>query len=85
MALWTQQDIDNLKANMASGTLSIKYGGPPARERTFQSLAEMRKLLAEMVADVAASAPGAANTSRRYTKHSQGFGRRGRGSFRRNE
>lgn len=56
MATWTQADIDTLKAAVASGVLSVRYAGPPAREITYQSLGEMRKLLAEMIADVGAQA-----------------------------
>ncbi len=49
---WTQADIDRLKAAIASGVLSVNYAGPPSRSITYQSLAEMRKLLAEMVGQV---------------------------------
>lgn len=52
MALWTQSDIDSLKAAVASGVLTVTYAGPPARSKTYQSLSEMRALLAEMVASV---------------------------------
>jgi hypothetical protein len=50
--VWTQADIDSLKAAVASGVLSVSYSGPPSRTITYQSLAEMRDLLAEMVAAV---------------------------------
>lgn len=56
---WTQADIDTLKAAVASGILMVRYDGPPARTITYQSLREMRDLLASMQADVAASAGGA--------------------------
>ncbi len=56
MSIWVQADIDSLKAAVASGVLSVEYVGPPARRVTYQSLSEMRKLLAEMVAEVATSA-----------------------------
>jgi hypothetical protein len=60
MAVWTQADIDTLKAAVASGVLSVNYAGPPARSITYQSLDAMRSLLAEMVAEVsAASGTGA--------------------------
>lgn len=49
---WTQGDIDKLKAAIASGVLSVNYAGPPARSITYQSLSEMRSLLAEMDAQV---------------------------------
>lgn len=50
MAGWTQQDIDTLKAAIASGILSVSYAGPPQRSITYQSLREMRDLLSEMTA-----------------------------------
>jgi hypothetical protein len=50
--IWTQDDLDNLKAAVASGVLTVSYDGPPRRSITYQSLAEMRKLLAEMVQQV---------------------------------
>lgn len=62
MALWTQADVDALKAAVASGVLSVEYAGPPARRVTYHGLAEMRSLLASMQADVAQ----AAGTGTRY-------------------
>ena len=56
MAQWTEADVAALKAAVASGILSVKYSGPPAREIQYQSLSEMRRLLAEMTADVATRA-----------------------------
>jgi hypothetical protein len=56
MATWTQLEIDTLKAAVASGILTVVYDGPPRRQITYQSLAEMRSLLAEMQADVARAA-----------------------------
>ena len=50
--IWTQADIDTLKAAIAKGVLSVSYAGPPARSITYQSLAEMRSLLADMVRSV---------------------------------
>jgi hypothetical protein len=47
---WTQNDVDQLKAAIASGTLKVEYSGPPARAVTYQSLDEMRKTLAWIVA-----------------------------------
>lgn len=55
MATWTQADIDNLKAAVASGLLSVRYDGPPGRTIVYQSLAEMRSLLASMQAEVGAA------------------------------
>lgn len=56
MATWTQTDVDKLKAAVASGVLTVTYDGPPRRSITYQSLTEMRSLLASMVQDVAAAA-----------------------------
>jgi hypothetical protein len=53
MATWTQADIDQLKTAVASGILTVRFSGPPERHVTYQSLAQMRELLAEMRADVA--------------------------------
>lgn len=50
--IWTQADIDTLKAAVVKGVLTVRYaagGGGPERLVTYQSLAEMRSLLAEMV------------------------------------
>lgn len=71
MALWVQADIDNLKAAISTGVLSVKYSGPPERTVVYQSLSEMRKLLAEMVAEVS----GTAGTRQSYRKAatSKGF------------
>ena len=56
MAIWTQTDVDSLKVAISSGILTVSYAGPPARTITYQSLSEMRKLLADMVADVETTA-----------------------------
>jgi len=71
LATWTQSDIDTLKAAIATGVLSVRYSGPPAREVQYHSLREMRDLLAEMIADVA----GTAGTRQGYRKAatSKGF------------
>ena len=52
---WTQADIDTLKAAVVQGILTVTYAGPPARSITYQSLADMRALLAEMTASVSES------------------------------
>lgn len=52
MATWTESDVTTLRAAVASGVLTVRYDGPPARMITYQSLAEMRSLLAEMQRDV---------------------------------
>lgn len=56
MATWTSADVTALKAAIASGVMSVEYQGPPSRRITYHSLAEMRSLLAEMIADVATEA-----------------------------
>jgi hypothetical protein len=56
MGMWTQADLDTLKVAVASGVLSVSYDGPPKRTVTYQSLSEMRSLLAAMAQDVARSA-----------------------------
>lgn len=56
MSTWTQADVDTLKAAVASGVLSVRYDGPPARQITYHSLKEMRDLLASMQQDVARQA-----------------------------
>lgn len=58
MSLWTQADIDALKAAIRTGVLSVKYDGPPAREVVYHSLSQMRELLAEMVQSVSTAAGG---------------------------
>ena len=46
--MWTTADIESLKTAVASGILTVRYDGPPGRTITYQSLSEMRSLLAEM-------------------------------------
>lgn len=55
MAFWTQADIDKLKTACANGVLTVDYEGPPKRSVTYQNLDAMRRLLAEMRADVGAA------------------------------
>lgn len=55
-SIWTQADIDALKAKVASGVQSISFTGPSGRTIQYANLAEMRSLLAEMVASVGADA-----------------------------
>lgn len=45
---WTDAEIATLRAAVASGILTVSFAGPPARTITYQSLAEMRDLLASM-------------------------------------
>lgn len=58
---YTQDDIDALKAAIASGALQVTFGsGPDARTVKYRSLAEMRSILADIIAEVTpASAPPA--------------------------
>lgn len=56
MATWTETEIATLQAAIASGVLSVSYAGPPQRTITYQSLSEMRDLLAEMIASASATA-----------------------------
>jgi hypothetical protein len=51
--IWTQADIDALKVSIQRGVLTVTFGD---RSVTYHSLREMRQLLAEMVASVAAAA-----------------------------
>lgn len=67
MAFWTQADIDALRVAIASGVLTVSYDGPPKRQATYHSLAQMRSLLSEMRRDVAG------NVTYRRTKHAKGF------------
>lgn len=69
--LWTTADIQKLKEAVASGALSVSYDGPPARSITYQSLASMRALLAEMVAQVSDAA--GTRSKHRYAAHKKGF------------
>jgi hypothetical protein len=62
VSIWTEDDVAALKAAVASGVLTVSYNGPPARTITYQSLASMRDLLAEMIADVNST------TVRRYRR-----------------
>jgi hypothetical protein len=56
MLVWTQGDIDALRAAVGTGVLTVSYNGPPARTITYQSLDAMRALLASMNAQVENSA-----------------------------
>jgi hypothetical protein len=56
VATWTQAEIDTLRAAVASVILTVTYDGPPRRSITYQSLAEMRALLASMQSEAAAAA-----------------------------
>ncbi len=64
---WTQEEIDELKAAIAKGVLTVKYGGPPSREVTYRSLDEMLALLSQMESSVGG------RTSFRRVRFRQGF------------
>lgn len=64
---YTQAQIDELSAALASGILTVHYAGPPARTITYQSLSEMRKQLEIMVASVSAAAGTPRQNYRRVT------------------
>lgn len=70
---WTQAHIDALTEAVASGVLTVTYGGGTAASRTitYQSLAAMRELLAEMVAQVGDAA--GTRRKRRYVSTNKGF------------
>lgn len=82
VATWTQADIDRLKKAISSGILTVSYAGPPARTITYQSLKEMRELLAEMESSVSVAA---GRSTFRRARVERGFRGRTRSSFRRNE
>ena len=67
--IYTEAQITELTAAIASGVFSVSYTGPPSRTVTFQSLAQMEALLGRMIRDVRAP------TSVRFATHSKGFGR----------
>jgi len=57
--IWTQDDIDVLKAALRTGVKRVRYTD---REVEYQSLGEMRELLGQMQQDVAAAAGGSSFT-----------------------
>ncbi len=76
MSAWSAEDIEKLKAAilaLATGTavLTVRYGGPPPREVTYQqqNLQQMRELLASMEASAVGS------RRRGYMRTSKGFRR----------
>lgn len=55
---YTQNDIDTLKAAIATGALEVEFGaGPDKRRVKYRSLADMRATLADMMADVSPARP----------------------------
>ena len=65
--LWTDEDREALKLAIKGGILTVTYDGPPRRSITYQSLSEMRALLADMNRQVS-SAP-----TNRLVKFRRGF------------
>lgn len=65
---WTPEEIATLRAAVASGILTVSYAGPPARQITYQSLAEMAALLGRMEASSSTGGP-----TYRRVQHSKGF------------
>lgn len=54
---WTDDEIATLRKAVASGVLTVVYDGPPRRMITYQSLAEMRDLLASMTSSSSTGTP----------------------------
>jgi hypothetical protein len=52
-SLWTLADIATLSAACSSGITNVTYSGPPQRSVTYQNLASMLSLLAQMRAEFA--------------------------------
>lgn len=67
MAFWTSADITKLKTAISGGVKKVIYDGPPKREAEYQSLTEMRALLAEMRGEVEGA------TAFRRVKWKRGF------------
>lgn len=56
MAIWTQSDIDRLKAMIASGAKETTFvSGDTSRKVVLHSLSDMRRLLDDMISEVSAS------------------------------
>ena len=70
-AIYTQAEVDTLKAAIVSGALTVAYSGPPSRSVTYHSLPEMRALLAAMIADIADAA--GTRSSYRLAAHRTGL------------
>jgi len=64
---WTQQDYDNLKAAIATGTKKVKYAD---KEVEYRSLADMKQTLADIADELGLTA----NMSRKkYAGVSSGY------------
>lgn len=65
---YSQDDIDALKAAIATGARRVKFGsGPDSREVEYRSLDEMRATLADLTAEVS-TAP---RSTVSYVEHSR--------------
>lgn len=64
---YTLDDIDTLRAAIATGARRVKFGsGPDAREVEYRTLSEMQAVLAQMVAEVT---PQARKVSTSFVAH----------------
>jgi hypothetical protein len=63
---WTQDDIDALKAAMSKGVKRVRY---TSGETEYQSVDDMRKLLADMEREVSPES----NPSRRVGRYASGY------------
>lgn len=72
MEIWTEADVRALATAVKGGVLRVRYDGPPAREVQYQSLADMRALLASMRQEADRAAGNATNF--RFASSSKGFG-----------
>ena len=64
---YTQSDIDTLRAAIATGATLVRFGsGPDSREVRYRSLADMRSILADMIAEVSPNTVGTMRTVGAY-------------------
>jgi hypothetical protein len=75
---WTEADLTVLNAAIRQGAKRVRYAGPPEREVEYQSLNEMLRLRAAMVASICKG------PTHRYALFRRGFGRGRSMRFRRN-
>lgn len=66
---YTQEDIDALKAAIATGATEVTFGsGPDRRTVIYRSLAEMRSILGDMLGEVAPAAQAPRVSYIRHTR-----------------